>query len=247
MALILRHCILSQKKRLVQEFLPFHHNVTCNIYINSNIKKFGSILHMKHFSTENDRERIYTGKLTNRIYYTKVVSCTTSLLSLIAQPYIWSITLENDNLTSAAIVLGFLNLFMITTPLHLHFMTRRYITDMFYYPKDDIYVAEVYGIFLKKKQIIFRSNEVDVPYLDSMLKTCVIRRHPVLFFEEDFTDSKYYCILMGYNEPIDFEMGPNTSNIDKVTIEALRAKLNASLQAGYKQIESKKQKSIKEN
>lgn len=240
MALILRHCILSRKKLLAQKFLLFHHNVSSHTYVNNNIKTLGSILHTKHFSTENDKEHIYKGALTNRIRNLKIFSYTTSFISICLQPVIYMKAIEDDNLTTLTIMLAFMNLTAIGSPLVVHWLTRRYVTDMYYYPKQDIYVAEVYNMFLKKKQIMFNSDETDIPETNAILKSCTIHGHPLLFAETEFTDRKHYNILMGYNDPIDFEMGPGVTNTQELSIESTHKKLIDG-EKDYKQIESRGQ------
>ncbi|XP_003707253.2 transmembrane protein 70 homolog, mitochondrial [Megachile rotundata] len=238
MALVLRYCILSQSKRLTQEFRLFHHNVSSHTYINSNIKKCGSIVHMKHFSTEDEKIHIYKGTLTKRVRNLKIFSYATSILSFTSQPFIYMKVLEEDNLTGLVAVFAFLNLVAACSPLLVHWLAKRYVTDMYYYPKEDKYVAEVYDLFINKKQIVFTNDEVEIPEIDSMLRCCSVEGHPLLFDEAEFIDPKYYCVIMGYNDPIDFEMGPDAANAQKVKIESTQEQLK-DIKEDRKQIEAK--------
>lgn len=236
MALILRHCISSQKKRFAQEFRLFHHNVSSHSFINSNIKKCGSILHAKHFSTEDEKIHIYEGSLTKRIRSLKVISFGTTFAALITQPFVYLKIVETDNTTGLLMLFTFINFVGTFSPIYVHWLVRRYVTDIYYYPKEDKYVAEVFSFF-KKKQIIFTSDDVDTPEVDSMMKNCTVHGYPLLFDEAHFTDPKYYCILMGYNDPIDFHMGPSVKH-KEIDMKEIREKLKA-VQKDSKRIEGK--------
>ncbi|XP_029036983.1 transmembrane protein 70 homolog, mitochondrial [Osmia bicornis bicornis] len=242
MALILRHCILSQKKRFVHEFLLFHRNVSSHTFNINNVKKFGSLLCAKHFSTKNDgnsdRELIYEGYLTKRIRRLKLFSFFTSAGSIISLPAIYMKAVHDDNLANMGIMFAFLNLVLTLTPLFIHLTTKRYVTEMYYYPKEDMYGANVYGLFLNKRQLKFTKDDVDVPESGGMLTSCKIQGNPLLFGEEDFKDARHYFIIMGYNDPIDFEMGTNAAGTGKIDLDLIREKLK-NYEKDQKQIESK--------
>lgn len=88
-------------------------------------------------------------------------------------------------------------------------------------------------------QLKFTKDDVEIPEVGGMITSCKVQGKPLLFGEEDFKDARHYCIIMGYNDPIDFEMGTNATDAEKIDIDLIREKLK-SYEKDHKQIESKK-------
>lgn len=116
----------------------------------------------KHFSIKNDgnsdRELIYEGSLTKRLRVLKLFSFFTSAGSICAIPGIYMKSMEDDKLANFGIPFVLLNLVISLSPILIYFTMRRYVTEMYYYPKEEMYAAHVYGMFLNKKQVYNYKN-----------------------------------------------------------------------------------------
>lgn len=114
----------------------------------------------KHFSTEgnseSEREYIYKGILKKRIFMVKGFSILSSCVALTAQPFLYMQAANGDNLAAVFAVFGIVGVFAIGTPLFLHSVSKNYVTDLYYYPKEDKYLAELYTFFLRKKKVSAR-------------------------------------------------------------------------------------------
>ncbi|XP_076634083.1 transmembrane protein 70 homolog, mitochondrial [Colletes latitarsis] len=210
MTSILRAGILISRKQCLRKYSSVEHTIKYVTCIPSNIKKCASTLHIKHFSTESDKELdrtlIYTGKLSNNLRNIKIFSFVSSLGSLMFQPMLYARAVEQDLVLGFVGIFGILGFFMIGTPLLIHAIAKKYVTKLYYYPKEDKYVAESYSLFLRKKQITFIVDDVYVPNVSGMFSTCYVKGSPLFFNQEDFKDITHYNNIMGLYKPIDFKM-----------------------------------------
>ncbi|XP_071856787.1 transmembrane protein 70 homolog, mitochondrial [Bombus fervidus] len=212
MVLILRSCILNQRKLFMQEIITFKQ--TSMYYTCGNVKKFIPCLQVRHVSDKHsekntiEREMIYNGTLRNKVRNIKIVSLLTSAISVISQPIIYMKILEEDNVVGAGTLFAILNVMTISSPLLIHFLTKRYVIDMYHYPKEEKYTAKLFSFLCKEREITFTPNDVIEPktQITGALTTCVVGGKPLLFDENNFIDPKHYKIIMNYNKPIDFEV-----------------------------------------
>lgn len=112
---------------------------------------------IRHFASEirEDKklERIYYGPLTPQIKAVKVFSLSSSVAGLLAQPIIIreAATIGSTSLLIALCsVVGF---FTFVTPLLLHFITKKYVTEISYDPTTSTYKATTINFFLTPKEV----------------------------------------------------------------------------------------------
>ncbi|KAF7993834.1 hypothetical protein HCN44_011103 [Aphidius gifuensis] len=174
------------------------------IYQNIAIKA----LQTRFYSDDNEKnklETIYTGKLTNNVKHIKFFSLTTSTVGLLLQPYLLPKIMESGSTAStvmAAVMFGF---FTICTPMLLHVITRKYVTDIKHDPITNTYTATTYSIFIRPKVIEFTPADVEQCGLGQMMTTCFVKGKPIFIDAESFTDVKYFANIMGYDKPMNFE------------------------------------------
>lgn len=113
----------------------------------------------RHFASgvkdDNKLERIYYGPLTPQIKAVKVFSLSSSVAGLLAQPIIIreAATIGSTSLIIALCsVVGF---FTFVTPLLLHLITKKYVTEISYNPTTSTYKATTINFFLTPKQVRF--------------------------------------------------------------------------------------------
>lgn len=102
---------------------------------------------------EPNAEKIYNGTLTSQIKAVKVFSVTTSLGGLVAQPILAEQGAKIGGMPMVIFLCTFVGFFTFVTPFLLHFITRRYVTEMFYNQDKDLYTATTLSIFLQKKNV----------------------------------------------------------------------------------------------
>ncbi|XP_076181529.1 transmembrane protein 70 homolog, mitochondrial isoform X2 [Ptiloglossa arizonensis] len=181
--------------------------------------KFTSALQIKHFSKESEKSEkilIYTGTLSNKIRNIKIFSYLTSFGSLLLQPLFYMKAIEDDNMIVFMGTFGIIGMFAIFTPLLIYIITKKYVTDLYYYPKEDSYLAKRYSMFLTKNEIKFTTNDVHVPDISGMFYSCNVKGIPLFFNESDFKDVAHYFHIMGYYKPIDFKLDTNVNQIKTI-------------------------------
>ncbi|XP_043583992.1 transmembrane protein 70 homolog, mitochondrial [Bombus pyrosoma] len=238
MVLLLRSCILNQRKLFMKEIIVFKR--TSMYYTCGNVEKFRPCLQVRHVSDKHserntsEREMIYNGTLTNKVRNIKMISLLSSAVSLISQPIIYMKILEEDNLVGVGTLFALLNVITISSPLLIHLLTRRYVIEMYHYPNEEKYTAKLYSFFCKEREITFSPNDVIEPktQITGAFTTCVVGGKPLLLDENNFIDPKHYKIIMNYNKPIDFE-------VEQLHITAINRPQDKRITMGNKNEEQK--------
>lgn len=97
--------------------------------------------------------QIYSGTLTPKIRAVKAFSLSTSILGLMSQPLLIEKTSQLGGTSIVILVCSFVGFFTFVTPLVLHFITKKYVTEINYDPKTDEYTATTLSILLMKKEV----------------------------------------------------------------------------------------------
>lgn len=153
------------------------------------------------------------GTLAPNIKSVKIFSLTTSIAGLLAQPVLLDQAAKLGSSTPVIVVVcGFVGFFTFVTPLLIHTITKRYVTEMHYDQLTNEYIATVISFFLMKKQIKFKVEDVHVPEIPGMFTSLLVRsknskKEVALFLDPKlFEDPTHYVKIMGYDKPIDFRM-----------------------------------------
>nr|CAD7571607.1 unnamed protein product [Timema californicum] len=125
------------------------------MYIDSQIcASHVSSRHFRHSSTAPSQDlQVYHGQLTSQIRAVKLFSLTSSVGGIVALPILAN---EASRLNNVALALGIsttLGVFTFLTPFMLHFITKKYVTELLYNPQTDKYTAIVYNFFLRRKLV----------------------------------------------------------------------------------------------
>lgn len=97
--------------------------------------------------------RVYYGALAPRMKAVKIFSLTTSLAGLAAQPILLEQGLNMGGKPMAVFLCGFAGFFTFVTPLLLHFITKKYVTEIHYNPKSEEYTATTISLLLFKIKV----------------------------------------------------------------------------------------------
>ena len=77
----------------------------------------------------------------------------TSLIGLACQPVIY---IKAQNSPHMALIMGtgaFLSFFTFATPLLIHHVAKKYVTELYYNEKTGMYKAITYSLLLRKKEV----------------------------------------------------------------------------------------------
>lgn len=103
--------------------------------------------------TDSKLETIYYGPLTPQIKGVKVFSLSSSIAGLIAQPIIIR---EAANIGSTSLLVALCSVvgfFTFVTPILLHIITKKYVTEINYNPETSTYKATTITFFLARKKV----------------------------------------------------------------------------------------------
>ena len=118
--------------------------------------------------TPEHDQTIYQGILSAQIKLVKGFSLTTSFISIACQPVLMmNMHQANTNLAVMAGAGAFLSIFTFATPLLIHHISKKYVTELNYNKMEDSYTAITYSLFLRKKEVnqlkfgrFFRENSL---------------------------------------------------------------------------------------
>lgn len=153
-----------------------------------------------------DEELIYTGSLAPRMKAVKVFSLTTSLTGLAAQPILMEQGMKIGGTGMAVAICTVAGFFTFVTPLLLHFITKKYVTELHYNPKTEEYTATTISILLYKIKTKFRPSDVVVPEVPGMFTSFKVKDKALFLEPTLFDNTEHYIKIMGYDKPIDFKL-----------------------------------------
>ncbi|XP_055845237.1 transmembrane protein 70 homolog, mitochondrial [Episyrphus balteatus] len=156
--------------------------------------------------TNPDETLIYQGSLAPRMKAVKVFSLTTSLTGLAAQPILMEQGMKIGGTGMAVALCTVAGFFTFVTPLLLHFITKKYVTEIHYNAKTDEYIATTISILLFKIKTKFRPSDVKVPDVPGMFTSFKVKDKPLFVEPTLFENTDHYVKIMGFDKPIDFKL-----------------------------------------
>ncbi|XP_011500097.1 PREDICTED: transmembrane protein 70 homolog, mitochondrial [Ceratosolen solmsi marchali] len=150
----------------------------------------------------DERQTIYKATLAQHIRNIKCLSLFTSLLGIVSQPFIYVKVLSGTTAPSVSLsICGILCIFTFGSPILLHLITKTYIVNIDYIPKNDKYIATVYNFFAMKRKIEFTPADITIPTVLGIFTTCAIKQANVFIDANQFLDQNHYIKIMGYDKP----------------------------------------------
>ncbi|XP_030571209.1 transmembrane protein 70 homolog, mitochondrial [Drosophila novamexicana] len=157
-------------------------------------------------SEAGNLKRIYYGTLAPRMKIVKLFSLTTSLAGLAAQPILLEQGMKIGGTGMAVFLCTIGGFFTFVTPLLLHFITKKYVTELHYNPVTEEYTATTISLILLKVKTTFRPSDVTVPEVPGMFTSFLVKNRPLFVDPALFDDPEHYVRIMGYDKPIDFKL-----------------------------------------
>nr|CAD7448606.1 unnamed protein product [Timema bartmani] len=197
-----------------QEYITSSANFATLMHIDSQIcASHVSSLHFRHSSTAPSQDlQVYHGQLTSQIRAVKLFSLTSSVGGIVALPILAN---EASRLDNVALVLGIsttLGVFTFLTPFMLHFITKKYVTELLYNPQTDKYTAIVYNFFLRRKLVTFHADQVTVPDVPGIFTTFKANGLSLFVDPSLFKEPAHYARIMGYDKPLDYKLNKVTED-----------------------------------
>ncbi|KAH8270353.1 hypothetical protein KR018_008465 [Drosophila ironensis] len=155
---------------------------------------------------EEALQRIYYGTLAPRMKVVKFFSLSTSLAGLAAQPILLEQGMKIGGTGMAVFLCSVGGFFTFVTPLLLHFITKKYVTELHFNPQTQEYTATTISLLLQKIKTKFRVSDVVVPEVPGMFTSFVVDKRPLFVDPALFDDPEHYVKIMGYDKPIDFKL-----------------------------------------
>ncbi|XP_034104463.1 transmembrane protein 70 homolog, mitochondrial [Drosophila albomicans] len=157
-------------------------------------------------NAETTLQRVYYGSLAPRMKLVKLFSLTTSFAGIAAQPILMEQGLKIGGTGMAVLLCTVGGFFTFVTPLLLHFVTKKYVTELHYNQATDEYTATTISLILTKIQTTFRPSDVVVPEVPGMFTSFTVNKRPLFVDPALFDDPEHYVRIMGYDKPIDFKL-----------------------------------------
>lgn len=102
---------------------------------------------------QKQQELIYYGTLTPKIRAVKVFSLTTSIVGLLVQPMLIEQGSKLGGTPMVIFLCGFAGFFTFVTPLFLHFITKKYVSEIHYNAAQQQYTATTISFLLMKNEV----------------------------------------------------------------------------------------------
>uniref|UniRef100_A0A182QJK9 Transmembrane protein 70 homolog, mitochondrial n=1 Tax=Anopheles farauti TaxID=69004 RepID=A0A182QJK9_9DIPT len=166
--------------------------------------------------------KVYYGSLTPQIRAVKVFSLATSIGGIIAQPILLEQASKVGGMPMIVAVCGFAGFFTFVTPVLLHLVTKRYVTELHYDASKQQYTATTITFFLQREKTHFKVEDVTVPEVGGLFTTFLVKNKAMFVDPQLFPDPTHYIKIMGYDKPIDFkfEEARQSSGADDQTKKA---------------------------
>ncbi|XP_001353256.2 transmembrane protein 70 homolog, mitochondrial [Drosophila pseudoobscura] len=155
---------------------------------------------------ETELQRVYYGTLAPRMKLVKFFSLSTSLAGIAAQPILLEQGMKIGGTGMAVFLCTIGGFFTFVTPLLLHFITKKYVTELHYNPATEEYTATTISLLLQKIKTKFRPGDVTVPEVPGMFTSFLVNKRPLFIDPALFEDPEHYVRIMGYDKPIDFKL-----------------------------------------
>jgi len=154
--------------------------------------------------TKEHDETIYQGILSTQIKLVKGFSLMTSAIGIGCQPILlFNMQQNSANIAVMAGAGAFLSFFTFATPILIHQISKKYVTQLNYNKLEDTYTAMTYSFFLRRKEIKFKLK--DVQQVEDMFTTFRAKNVPLFVDGQQFYAPVHYGKIMGYDKPYNYK------------------------------------------
>ena len=139
---------------------------------------------------------IYRGPLSNMVKMVKLFSLSTSGISVIILQMMFM-----ANESGALKVIGSsMAAILLLTPIVLHWITKSYVTKIYFDHATDTYTAYTVNFFLTTSKWEFTPADVEIPAIRNLMTSVLVKGKPLLLNPVAFYHPNHYSHLMGYDK-----------------------------------------------
>lgn len=149
---------------------------------------------------------VYLGTIRSTVKMVKALSLTTSFVGILAQPILLQ-QLSGSSKIAIGIVTVFASFFIFVTPLLLHYITKRYVTELTFDRDKKQFSATTLSLLNRKNKLDFTAQDVKIPAVPGPFTTLLAKGRPLFVDVRDFQDVDALKHLMGYDKPINWHLG----------------------------------------
>lgn len=214
-----RNCLPGNlKQQKILSSCGFHTNSRTRLAEYDYITKHCSVRTLKTNASENiDPESgmplfhqkkgvlVYTGGMARNVKGLKMLSLSTSLLALLAQPFVLSAAKED--LVFKAGLMGTISAVVFFTPALVHFVTKKYVSDIYFNEETKVFTLAYRSFFLRRREWEYKAEDVEIPFAPRMFTTHLIRNKAFFIVAEDFRGKEIYRHMIGFDKPMDITGG----------------------------------------
>ena len=147
---------------------------------------------------------VYVGTIHKMVKKIKLFSLSTSIFAIALQPMILQKVLGTLSITTVLTLM--MNIFLFSTPIFLHLITKRYVVNIYHEEKSNTFTATTYSLFLQQKLLKFKPKYVQQPLKPMLFSNLLVNNTTPLFIDPSlFLSKKAYITLMKYDEPLDWQ------------------------------------------
>lgn len=150
---------------------------------------------------------VYIGNLTQTMKRVKYFSLSTSAIGIVAQAFVVNSALQATGGFSFKLAFAaFIGTTIILTPFLLNFLTKRYVTELYFDAEKKLFTAATLNFVNQRRYTTFAASDVSIPTVDWPFTTFVVGKKPFLLDPSQFSESAAYEHLMGYDKPLEEEL-----------------------------------------
>ncbi|OWF49886.1 transmembrane protein 70 homolog, mitochondrial-like [Mizuhopecten yessoensis] len=146
---------------------------------------------------------VYYGPITKNIKIVKYFSITTSGIFLSMFPFVLPDVAKLPAVLQFMLG-GVVGAFTFLTPVMIHVLTKRYVTDLYYNEDSNTFTATTLSVFCRRKATVFTPEDVTLPSVASLFCVIKVKGKPMFVDPSLFRSRTAYIKLMGFDKPMDF-------------------------------------------
>ncbi|XP_018567654.1 transmembrane protein 70 homolog, mitochondrial [Anoplophora glabripennis] len=188
----------------------FHLNqnyvASCNSHNKVDVRFSSTSTSPKRFEKNLNLKQIYYGVLTPQIRAVKIFSLSSSIVGIVAQPFLYKEIAASGNVPVIIAAYSFIGFFTVVTPILLHLVTKKYITHLEYNAESNSYIAKTVNFLCMTKETEFKPEEVKVPDVPGLFTTFFAKGKALFLDPRLFDQPEHYAKIMGFDKPLDFKL-----------------------------------------
>lgn len=142
----------------------------------------------------------YEGNLTRVVKGVKLFSLSTSSLGLAIQSILYLKMSGSETHNWVFVFAGSIATIVLMSPLLLHYITKRYVTHLYYEPESRTFTTCSLTLFNRKRVTTFKAEDVAIPLVRGPFTTYTVSRKPFFIDPLAFKDISVFEHLVGYDK-----------------------------------------------